>query len=249
MTDPTRLVLQFSDSHLLNDPAATLHGCHTDEQLRKVVHYAKQLFPEPALILLTGDLCHDAGTAAYARLQQHFASWDCPLLHLAGNHDDPELLKQQLGYARIHELSNWRVIALHTAVAGAVHGELSPEELDWLETALQADADTAVLIAMHHPPIDIGSAWIDASKTHNGPEFCQLVAQYPRVKAVVAGHVHQAFCRRIGTIDFMTAPATCFQFKSGSQKFARDHSAPGFRALWLAPDFNLRSKVIRLDVC
>ncbi|BBI73469.2 hypothetical protein HAALTHF_30190n [Vreelandella aquamarina] len=59
------------------------------------------------------------------------------------------------------DLEQWRLLLLNTQVVGKPHGELGSAALSALAERLEQD-DRPTLIAMHHPPVDVGAAWMDA---------------------------------------------------------------------------------------
>ena len=62
-------------------------------------------------------------------------------------------------------------------------------------------------------------------------------------RAVLWGHVHQAFDGMRGGLMLMGTPSTCVQFESGSTKFALDERPPGYRWLHLYPDGRIDTRV------
>ena len=57
-------------------------------------------------------------------------------------------------------LGDWRLIGLDSQITGALPGELGAEQLAWLASLLTASSQPTVLF-LHHPPIMVGSAWLD----------------------------------------------------------------------------------------
>lgn len=56
----------------------------------------------------------------------------------------------------------------------------------------------------------------------NGEELLRIAENYPQVKAITCGHVHQEIAQQQRTIQIVSAPASCFQFKPGATEFALD---------------------------
>ena len=52
-------ILQITDTHLLEEPGASLQGVDTEACFRAVIEDAKGANPSPDCILLTGDLSQD----------------------------------------------------------------------------------------------------------------------------------------------------------------------------------------------
>ena len=57
-----------------------------------------------------------------------------------------------------------------------------------------ADTDAEhVLICLHHPPLPVGSKWLDQVGLKNGDEFLRIIGRPGNVRAAIFGHVHQEF--------------------------------------------------------
>ena len=82
----------------------------------------------------------------------------------------------------------------------------------WLAARL-AEAPTApTMIAMHHPAFRIGRPTSDARPFGNPAEFAALIAKYPNVSLVTAGHVHCTLQARIGNAVALAVPSTVYGF-------------------------------------
>ena len=58
----------------------------------------------------------------------------------------------------------------------------------------------------------IGRPYSDRRPFRNADKFAALLAQYPNVSLVVAGHVHCTLQARIGNAVAIAAPSTAYQF-------------------------------------
>ncbi len=247
--DPVRLI-QITDTHLFADVEGTLLGVNTQRSLQGVVAGVAQADYQPEFVLLTGDLVHDGSAAGYQRLGQLLSSLGLPLYLVPGNHDNPPALDAQLRGALIcdHKAfsrQNWRFILLNTVAAGEVGGRLAAEQLAFLEQELAAHSQQHCLIALHHPPVSVGSVWLDKIGLQNHREFTHLISRHPQVRAVVFGHVHQEYDRMQGTVRWLGSPSTCVQFKPGEDTFTLDAVAPAFRCISCLPDGRVHTVVVR----
>jgi Icc protein len=245
-TKPLRLV-QFTDPHLYGDPDGRLRGVTTLASLERcIAHARRHHFPLDA-VLLTGDLVHDDGEG-YDRLRKAFSGIRAPVHCLAGNHDVPAVMHAALA-ARPFDLSplvryrDWAIVMLDTVVPDEGHGWLSPESLSFLDEALSRHADAHVLVCLHHQPVATGSAWLDELMLRNGVELLRCIDRHDNVRAMLWGHVHQAWDgMRDGTM-LMSTPSTCVQFRPASDQFALDTRPPGYRWLHLYPDGRIDTRV------
>nr|BAL53724.1 calcineurin phosphoesterase C-terminal domain protein [uncultured Gammaproteobacteria bacterium] len=247
-------VLQLSDCHLREQPGQLLMGVDTEQSLLDVLAHLERcaLWP-PDLILLTGDLVQDPSASAYERLLCHLESLHLPWVALPGNHDDPEWMARILGRSQILHCAkriltpSWQILCLNSHLPGSPAGYLNAGELEFLTQSLKHGPDLPALVAVHHPPLSICSAWMDTMALVNGEELLRLLERFPKVKGVVFGHVHQVVASRYGSIGLWSAPSTCFQFQPGAPSFALDPSPAGWRWLELHADGQIQTWVERLD--
>lgn len=242
-------LVQITDCHLCADPEARSRVGYPLRQLHAVVERAKRLRPD--VLLISGDVSQDETPASYRHAFEAFSSFDCPWFWFPGNHDSTQFMTE---LHEIHEevdLDSWRLLVLDTQVPGQVHGELGQEQLQDLALRLESD-DRPTLLAMHHPPVEIGSEWMDAIGLVNREALWQTLAAYGQVQGILCGHIHQAFATRhaspIGEIAVYGCPSTSDQFLGSSPTFAVDEaSRPGLRVVDLLGE-TLSTWVERVDV-
>jgi len=235
------LLIQLTDIHLMASPEQTLRGVNTQETLEKVLQAIANSDKKPDLFLLTGDLADAGDEEAYQRLRSAITPLGIPTYALMGNHDLRDRLCQHLTSDLIHYQQqiiqdNWQILCLDSTVAGQIGGYLSRETLAWLEQAL-SNSNLPTAIALHHPPVLLGSAWIDGMGLDNREDFWAVCQRFPHVKVVLCGHAHQRADVRQGKIDCFVTPSTCMQFLPKSAEFAIDRDGrPGWRWLELKSD-------------
>jgi 3',5'-cyclic-AMP phosphodiesterase len=248
---PVHLV-QITDTHLFDQPTKTLMGLPTAKSLAAIVEQVSQLDPRPDLILLTGDLSQDGSLLSYSQLQQQLSRLELPLYALPGNHDQPEIMKSVFSpplSATVDAFASgaWQFLLLDSQVEAQVGGHLAPESLDWLDQQLQRTAPRPTLIALHHPPFQVNSDWLDKSGLDNPEALFAVLDRHPQVKLVLFGHIHQEFCHQRRGVSYLGSPSTSVQFLPLSQEFALDPCPPGFRCLTLYPEGEYRTQVVRVN--
>jgi len=246
------LIAQLTDTHLFADPEQDLKGIQTAASLEVVLKHLQELQPRPHYLLLSGDLSQDETPESYDRLVDLLAPLQIPAYWLPGNHDALPTMAERL---QAHPLRSekafsaggWRIVLLNSAWPGHVEGELAPAELNWLAAQLQDHSQQPALIVLHHPPLPIGSAWMDAIALQNSAEFLALVDRHPQVKLVLFGHIHQEFEQQRRGVTYLGSPSTCVQFQPNRQEFGIDTEAqPGFRLLALFPDGSYATQIQRV---
>lgn len=247
---PALVVAQITDTHLFADQHQSMKGCVTARTLQAVLDHLGQVQPQPDLLLMTGDLSQDETAASYADLRDRITALGIPAYWIPGNHDIPALMEQVLVSRLISpektlQIAGWHCLLLNSAQPNRVEGELSPETLNWLEQQLQQNYQPT-LIALHHPPLSIGAACMDAIKLHNAEDLFAVIERHSQVKLVVFGHIHQEFEQQRHGVSYLGTPSTCIQIAL-QDEFVIDDRAPGFRLLYLQTDGSFSTEVKRVS--
>lgn len=248
---PSLLVAQITDTHLFADQNNALIGLPTAASFQSVLAKIQTLHPQPDVLLLTGDLSQDETAESYQQVKAQVTSLNIPTYWLPGNHDRPLLMQQILQGNCISsenqlELGGWNFLLLDSSVPGTVHGQLSNQSVAWLEQQLQARPNHPTLVALHHPPVAIGSTWMDQINLHNADALFAVLERHDQVKLVLFGHIHQEFDHQRRGIRYLGTPSTCVQFKPESKEFAVDERSPGFRLLTLYPNGDFSTRIERV---
>ncbi|NND36756.1 MAG: 3',5'-cyclic-AMP phosphodiesterase, partial [Gammaproteobacteria bacterium] len=241
--------LHITDMHLHADADAELYGVRTDRSFRAVMDRAQRADnPEPDIVLVTGDLVEDRSEQGYRRFRSIMQAFDVPVLCLPGNHDDPGLMSRVLNDGNVsfcasHGCDDWRFIMLDSHIPGDDGGELGAAELQRLDEELASAAEANILVAVHHHPLTMGSAWLDGYGLRDAEPFLSLLSRYRNVRAVLWGHVHQASDRHHDGLRMLSTPSTCAQFTPGTATCVMDIRPPGFRSLTLRGDGAIETAV------
>lgn len=261
----TTLIACLSDLHLQGAMGQDISFINFE----KVLDLA--LADNPDFLLLTGDLVNGGDKAYYDHLIRHLITTGVPFALMAGNHDvttettpnlfqNPNIpyhqrtfgktnLEPRLITRQCYNLGTWQLICLNSSIAGCEHGHINDDDLVWLAQTLST-SKTPTLLATHHHPIAVGSAWIDAFMLDNADTLFNLLSQYPHCRTLVSGHVHQAHTlsttRENTTFTLFTNPACSRQFLPMSEQFALDDMPAGYRMLILHDTGDIDSYVKRL---
>jgi len=245
-------LLQITDTHIFADENDTFDDVDTQASLNEVLDLARENNWPVDTILATGDLVHDARTIAYERLLEVFTSVEKPVFCLPGNHDSPDLMHKLLNINNVHtsksiELGAWVIIMLDSFLLNTHAGQLQQDELDLLGELLEKYQHKHVLVCLHHPPVEIGSDWMDGMRLNNPQEFFAVLDRYHHVKAVLWGHIHQEFNAERNGVQLMATPSTCVQFMPESGEYRKDGRAAGYRYLKLHSDGEIETYARRLN--
>lgn len=252
MQRPSRRILQISDLHLTADNAPLREGfAGSWTQLEHVLNHIRGDSGHADLLLATGDLAQRPDADMYSRLGTRLAGIGIPVAGIAGNHDCRESARSHffasnLGFEGEYEIANWVVIALNSAHSGRTDGCLDAAEWARLEETVKRFPEHWLAVAVHHPPLPIGSRWLDRIGLENGAELIAWLQEKPRARLCLFGHAHQEFMLHVGALQVLGCPATSAQFQPQSAEFALSNEASGYRWIELGADGNVHSEVVRV---
>jgi Icc protein len=247
-------LVQFSDTHLTADPAGRLRGAATLPRLQACIEHARRHYWPADVVALTGDLVHDEA-AGYRTLETLFDRLGVPVLLVPGNHDVPAEMRRRLNHPPFQiggslRMGCWTIVLLDTWFAESVAGEgrLGAAQLHALQGTLEQNADDPVLILLHHPPVRMEAAAMDALRLRDGDDLMTLAGRHPQVRGIAWGHAHQSLdVFHAGQVRLMCTPATCMQFKPRCDGFVVDDRPPGYRVIDLHPDSHIATEVAWLE--
>jgi Icc protein len=180
-------ILQLSDTHLPRSPGREVFGADADERVSAVVAAWLATGERADLVLLTGDLADDGDAAAYRRLADVVAGVEAPVLALAGNHDHAEAVAATWGGDDVVEVAGWRIVTVDTTIPGEVRGRV---DVPPLLARLDELDDRPTVLALHHPPLSRSTH--EQFSLEGASPLLDALAGRPHVRAVVAGHLHDA---------------------------------------------------------
>jgi Icc protein len=239
-------ILQITDPHLYGSASGRLRGVETDSSLRVALADAIARVPDYEAMLVTGDLVQD-DKSGYLRFRSFFGGIKKPVLCIPGNHDEPEAMHKELTGAPFeicgtHTIGDWVFVMLDSYDPGHVGGRLTKNELARLDNAL-AGSPKHAMVCLHHHPIPMGSRWLDGVGLAEAHEFWRIIEAHRNVRAVVWGHVHQAFEGKRGDVSLFATPSTGAQFLPKSDRYAVDALPPAYRSFELHTDGRIDSQV------
>ncbi|MGB9331744.1 MAG: metallophosphoesterase [Steroidobacteraceae bacterium] len=241
----------FTDPHLYGEATESLRGVATLPALSTAIAHAQGRDWPPDAVLVTGDLVQD-DPAGYPHFRRLFGTLGLPVLCLPGNHDEPRAMKRELAGAPFvlggHvDMGRWRIVLLDSCIPGSAGGALSAQELAQLDEALGSAGARHCLVCLHHHPVAMSSRWLDRVGLSNAAEFLHLIDQHKNVRAIVWGHVHQAYDALRKGVRLLATPSTCAQFLPNSDDFAVDRRPPAYRTLELRADGSLVTEVVWVE--
>lgn len=217
----SHVIVHVSDPHLLAG-GARLGGVYdVDSTLAATLQAIRRAQASPSAIVVTGDLADLGEPDAYRRLRAAVepvaAELGCPVVWVAGNHDERPAMREHLLDLEATEqpitgawdLDGLRLIALDTAVPGWHHGDLDRAQLDWLSEQLREPTPHGTLLAMHHPPLPSHLPLFDILELRHQDELAEVL-RGSDVRGILAGHLHYSSHGTFAGIPVSVASATCY---------------------------------------
>lgn len=193
------LIAQITDLHLGFDPddPDEFNRRRLDAALRRL----RELDPRPDLLLVTGDIADNGDDAvSYRRWKGAIADLPFPVWPLMGNHDSrepflalfPETPHDDGFIQYAIEDHPLRILVLDTLEVGRHGGGFCETRAAWLAARLDEAPGRPTLIALHHPPIDTGIAWLTENPEAEWIGRLRAVVEgRANIVAMIAGHVHR----------------------------------------------------------
>jgi len=218
----------FSDIHLAGDTTQIQRGINMAEHFTTVSRELLALKESPAALFITGDCALNSGEkedyAAVTKLLEPIRAHQMPIHLLLGNHDNREhfwevlqdeksakrpMADKQVAIVRTPR-ANWFILdSLEKTLS--TPGYLGTEQLDWLGSALDKNADKPALVMVHHNPgLGANMGLKDTSA------FLDVIRPRKQVKAYIFGHTHTWKIEQDSSgIHFVNLPPVAYVFHEG----------------------------------
>ena len=233
------LIAQITDLHIGFDDGEA-DGLN-ERRLAQVLQHLNDGPNRPDLLLVTGDLAEAGGEESYRMCADMFARCGFPVHVCPGNHDDRETLSCAFpAFALVDgfmqsciDLPGLRVILLDTLEPGRQGGAFCGARAAWLAARLAEAPAVPTIIALHHPPLPLGIAWMDPGAHEPWAERLRgALAGHDQVRAILCGHVHHAFTTRFAGVPLAVCPSVAPQLVVDLR--AIDPEQPDGRAMIVA---------------
>ena len=203
-------------------------------------------------VIMTGDLIQDDTAEAYERFRDLLLPLDLRIHCVPGNHDIRDLMRAvccrpPFSYCAYEEFRDWLIVGIDSCIRGHAGGEVSNDELDRLSEIVGRSSAKHVMVCLHHPPVPVGSKWLDSVGLRNGDQVLDRLRSLNRVRLATFGHIHQEYDAEHDGMRIIGTPSTCRQFEPGSEKFAVDDNPPAYRRITLNADGSADTEVVWVD--
>ncbi len=180
-------------------------------------------------VVFTGDMVDEPTQAYYNEFFTALSELKYPVIMAFGNHDaagygtNKEYLTKDEALALVKKYNpnypfnktyysfspkhGYRIIVLDLSIPDAktTNGEISQEQLAFLEDELEKNQDKVVLIYQHFPVIEpFGS---ESHKLLNADKYLEVIRKYKNPIVIFSGHYHTTKIIKEGNIIHVSSPA------------------------------------------
>jgi Icc protein len=231
-------IIQITDLHI-DEEGEFPFDIDVRKNLLRILTYIKKQKPDH--LVVTGDLC-------YRDPKLHIMQWvreildynEIPYSVTVGNHDDSLMLAEAF---KIKHLLNERELYFAKKIGKETvlfldsgRGQLSKKQSNWLKRQLK-NADSDVLVFMHHPPVKAGVPFMDQRYPMQHMEPLQRIfTDHPANVHVCCGHYHVEKSIRLKNLTVQITPSCFFQIDQSSVDFKVDHHRIGYREIVIDGD-------------
>lgn len=211
---------------------------------------------KPDFILHTGDVAYDPFPEVYPIIKSRFDALAIPVHYLVGNHDDSASVQTILMGRKAEDVTpylhyDFEVKGVHVVCldSNAPHvpenpsGNVSQEQLDWLDDICSSNDERPLVVAVHHNILRVGVPWLDDwMRTENGDAFHAIVRQArDRLRGVFFGHIHQNIEALQDGVLYAAAASPWCQFMSypipeNTMVINELDARPGFSVVTITPE-------------
>jgi len=217
------LICQLTDLHVRPIGLAANRVSETNMLTERAFRVVGRFTPRPDAVVITGDLTECGLVTEYANLSAMLGrTLSMPVYVIPGNHDRRDNLRNGLAHLPgVTSDPNFvqyavedypvRLVMLDTLVPGASHGELSDDQLEWLDRTLAARPAKPTLVGMHHPPFATGMPHMDKIALQNPETFRSVIARHRQVERIVCGHHHRPIVGQCAHAIVSISPSAAHQ--------------------------------------
>jgi 3',5'-cyclic AMP phosphodiesterase CpdA len=199
MTQSVDFVL-LSDLHISHRaPADAGLLTDTDATLAEAVAAIAALDPQPAFVVMAGDLTNHGEPDAYRRLAGLLEDLQAPRVLALGNHDTragfrtvmlDEPGDAEAPYCHDQVIAGVHLIVLDSSIPGRIAGALGADQIAFLSEALGREHGLQKVIVCHHPPhVDAGEGGWHSLDAESSARLADAI-RGRNVAAILSGHVH-----------------------------------------------------------
>lgn len=219
---PTHTLLHISDSQLVGNEG-TWNGFDLDADV-KLAETVKTIVASQRkadAIIFTGDIADNGDENAYNKLlsiTEPLKEISDNIVWVMGNHDKRApfktlLLSEPANNKPVDytlEVNGLNIIVLDTSVPGQHYGDITDDQLVWLQEQLQTYAPHGSILALHHPPVPLLMPLAITVELHNQKKLASVIRGAKNLRSIIGGHMHYSMFATFAGVPVSVASSTCY---------------------------------------
>lgn len=192
-------IIQLSDLHIV-PKGERVFGFDPLPRMQAVLDDIREKHSDADLCIITGDLTDKGDRTSYELLRSKLEDFPVQLCLMMGNHDRRQPFLDVFPATPVDnsdfiqsalDLGGHRVVVLDSLDEECPgSGHLCPQRLAWLDAMLAESPEVPTIVALHHPPFDIGIEYFEYMLLTNGDELNDVLNRHHQVVHLIFGHVH-----------------------------------------------------------
>lgn len=218
---------QLSDTHITDNADTSYKVLSNSKQLLEAAVEQLNELPDLDFVMFTGDMVNDPTKENYSDFFAILSELKYPSLMALGNHDVapagyPGLSRANVlsifrkcnpnftfdkSYYAFTPKKDFRVIVLDLTIDEneSANGQISQEQLAFLDNELKANPEKIIVIFQHFPVVEPFKS--ESHKVFNANEYLKTVQQHKNPVLILTGHYHVTKIVRQDNIIHVTSPS------------------------------------------
>jgi Icc protein len=224
-------IAQITDLHI-----TTSDGVGNFERFNQVLKNIKEDSTINSIVI-SGDIAEGIEDRnIYERVKSLLDATELSYHVMPGNHDNAALLSEVFGlqdwfiHDRLYyteEFDFGKILFFDTST-----GELSMEQLIWLEEECSSSYQKFLLF-LHHPPVLGGIPYLDNNfALSNLLEVQKVLKKNNNIQGIFCGHYHVERSIRLGNHIVFITPSNAFQVVENGDEITKINTAPVYRKIY-----------------
>jgi len=240
-------VVFIADSHLVFKEKFL--GIETHKSFEAVIGNILVHDQDADFYIFGGDLVQDQSKESFDFFKDISSKLSGTSLFTRGNHDINDFFFDEIKTNQKDYISfkSWCLVNLDSYSQGSIYGEITSEQIEFLQNISNKNIDTNIFLYMHHNLFPTNSPWLDQHITKNYQIVSKQFSDIENLKLVLSGHIHQEMEVVVDNTTFVSTPSTSFQFLPDKEIFTLDDKNPGYTVLNLYSDGSFEINYKRID--
>jgi len=226
-------IFQITDLHIARIGQETINNIDVWGKFKAAL--AKAVEVKPDLLVISGDLCYQEGELEiYQCIKIHLDDSGLDYLVIAGNHDDSTLVSK-IFQSRLNKETGESYYIKHFPQGDIIFLDSVKKifsEQQWQWFSKQVAQQKPSLIFTHHPPVIVGTPFMDRNHCFlQMDKFAKVAETSNDSLSIFCGHYHVERVVHQKNMTIFVTPSTMVQINGAEEEYTLDHDRTGYRII------------------